>query len=178
MTTTIPQLNKFAAWQALEAHYPKVRELHLRKLFADDPKRGERMTADAVGIYFDYSKHRITDETLKLLLQLAEESNLRARIDAMFEAGLLEEVRGLMSRGYGPEVPAMSAIGYRECLRVINGEITADEAKAAMRRATRIYVRRQANWFKQADPDIRWFNAAEPGVDEAIASFVREALHE
>ena len=62
----------------------KVRELHLRKLFADDPERGERMTAEAVGIYLDYSKNRVTDETLKLLLQLAEESGLRARIDAMF----------------------------------------------------------------------------------------------
>jgi glucose-6-phosphate isomerase len=61
-----------------------VRELHLRKLFADDPKRGTRLTAEAVGIFLDYSKNRITDETLKLLLQLAEESGLRARIDAMF----------------------------------------------------------------------------------------------
>jgi glucose-6-phosphate isomerase len=84
MTINITPLTKLAAWQALEAHYPKIRELHLRKLFADDPRRGERMTAEAIGIYFDYSKHRITDETLKLLLQLAEESGLRARIDAMF----------------------------------------------------------------------------------------------
>jgi len=84
MTTSIAPLTTLAAWQALEAHYPKVREMHLRKLFGDDPKRGERMTAEAVGIYFDYSKHRITDETLRLLLQLAEETGLRARIDAMF----------------------------------------------------------------------------------------------
>ena len=84
MTTPILQPTKRAAWQALEAHYPKVRELHLRKLFADDPKRGERMATEAVGIYFDYSKHRITDETLRLLLKLAEEFGLRARIDAMF----------------------------------------------------------------------------------------------
>ncbi len=84
MTTNIPQLTQLAAWQALEAHYPKVRELHLRKLFADDPQRGARMTVEAAGIYFDYSKHRITDETLRLLLQLTEESGLRARIDAMF----------------------------------------------------------------------------------------------
>jgi len=84
MTISAPQLTKLAAWEALEAHYLKVRELHLRKLFADDPNRGERMTVEEVGIYFDYSKHRITDETLKLLLQLAAESGLRARIDAMF----------------------------------------------------------------------------------------------
>jgi glucose-6-phosphate isomerase len=84
MAISIAPLTKRPAWQALEAHYPKVRELHLRELFADDPKRGERMTVEAVGIYFDYSKHRITDETLRLLLQLTEESGLRARIDAMF----------------------------------------------------------------------------------------------
>ena len=84
MKKSILQLTKLDSWQALENHYPEVRELHLRKLFADDPKRGERMTAEAVGIYFDYSKHRITDETLKLLLQLANESGLRTRIDAMF----------------------------------------------------------------------------------------------
>ncbi len=84
MTATITPLTKCPAWKALEAHYKEVRELHLRKLFADDPKRGERMTVDAAGIYVDYSKNRITDETLTLLLQLAEESGLRARIDAMF----------------------------------------------------------------------------------------------
>ncbi len=77
MTTSNQSLTARPAWKALEAHYRKIRDLHLRKLFADDPKRGERMTAEAVGIYLDYSKNRITDETLKLLLQLAEESGLR-----------------------------------------------------------------------------------------------------
>jgi len=72
------------AWKALTAHYKQVKELHLRELFAADPQRGERLTAEAVGIFLDYSKNRITDETIKLLLQLAEESGLRARIDAMF----------------------------------------------------------------------------------------------
>ena len=72
------------AWKALEAHYKKVRRMHLRKLFADDPDRGVRLAAQAVGLYLDYSKNRITDETLRLLFELAEESGLRARIDAMF----------------------------------------------------------------------------------------------
>jgi len=72
------------AWKALEAHYKQIRDLHLRALFAGDPKRGERLTAEAVGLYLDYSKNRITDETLTLLLRLAEECGLRARIDAMF----------------------------------------------------------------------------------------------
>jgi glucose-6-phosphate isomerase len=84
MTTGMAPLNERPAWKALEAHYQQVRELHLRKLFGDDPGRGERMTAEAVGLYLDYSKNRLTDETLKLLLQLAEASGLRARIDAMF----------------------------------------------------------------------------------------------
>ena len=84
MTTSVPQLTKRAAWNALESHFSKIKNVHLRKLFADDPQRGERLNAEACGIYFDYSKHRITDETLRLLLQLAEESGLRDRIDAMF----------------------------------------------------------------------------------------------
>jgi glucose-6-phosphate isomerase len=77
-------LTQRPAWRALEAHYNKVRELHLRQIFANDPDRGERMTTEAAGIFLDYSKNRITDETLKLLLQLAGESELRSRIDAMF----------------------------------------------------------------------------------------------
>src|SRR5258707_12701570 len=77
-------LTKRKTWKALQTHYDKVRGLHLRKLFADDSKRGERMTAEAVGLYLDYSKNRITDQTLKLLLQLAEETGLRESIDAMF----------------------------------------------------------------------------------------------
>src|SRR6266436_7615910 len=84
MTGGIAPLTARPAWKALEAHYGKVRGLHLRKLFADDAKRGERMTAEAAGIYLDYSKNRITDETMTLLLRLAEESGLRSRIDAMF----------------------------------------------------------------------------------------------
>jgi glucose-6-phosphate isomerase len=75
---------KQTAWKALAAHYKEVSNLHLRQLFADDPKRGQRLALEAVGLYFDYSKNRVNDETLKLLLQLAAESGLRARIDAMF----------------------------------------------------------------------------------------------
>jgi glucose-6-phosphate isomerase len=72
------------AWKDLKAHFKGVRNLHLRKLFADDPKRGERLTAEAVGLSLDYSKNRITEKTLKLLIRLADESLLRGRIDAMF----------------------------------------------------------------------------------------------
>jgi glucose-6-phosphate isomerase len=75
---------KRSAWQALDAHHKAIRHLHLRTLFAEDPGRGERMAVEAAGIYLDYSKNRINDETLKLFIALAEESGLRARIDAMF----------------------------------------------------------------------------------------------
>src|SRR6202161_850531 len=84
MTAAIQSLTDRPGWKALESHYQKVRELHLRQLFADDPQRGERLTTEAVGLYLDYSKNRVTDETLNLLFQLAEESGLRQRIDAMF----------------------------------------------------------------------------------------------
>ena len=85
MTSSLTPLTQLAAWQALEAHLPRARNLQLRKLFADDPGRGERMKAEAAGIYLDYSKHLVTDDTLALLLRLAEESGLRARIEAMFQ---------------------------------------------------------------------------------------------
>ena len=80
----VKRLTKRKAWNALKVHYKKVGERHLRQLFEDDPKRAEKFTVEAVGIYFDYSKNRITEKTLRLLLELAEESGLRERIDAMF----------------------------------------------------------------------------------------------
>jgi glucose-6-phosphate isomerase len=87
MKATIKPLTRRAAWKALAAHHRSVKKLHLRKLFADDPKRGECMTAGAAGLFLDYSKNRLTEKTLKLLLQLAHESGLRAKIDAMFSGG-------------------------------------------------------------------------------------------
>jgi glucose-6-phosphate isomerase len=84
MAGRLKALTRRPAWKALAAHHKTVKDVHLRQLFGDDPKRGDRFTAEAVGLYLDYSKNRITDETLKLLLQLAEESGLREHIDAMF----------------------------------------------------------------------------------------------
>lgn len=84
MTLNLSPLKQRPAWKALENHYQQARNLHLRELFAQDPQRGEKFSLEDAGIYFDYSKNRITDETLKLLLQLAQASNLRDRIDAMF----------------------------------------------------------------------------------------------
>src|ERR1700757_728079 len=84
MPTATKSVTELPAWNTLSAHFQKVGRLHLRELFAQDPKRGERLTVEAAGLYLDYSKNRITDDTLALLLQLAEQSGLRARIDAMF----------------------------------------------------------------------------------------------
>lgn len=89
-----------------------------------------------------------------------------ARIDAMFANGFLEEVKRLLASGYSPTLPTMSAIGYRECIEVLEGKITLDEAKQAIRRMTRIFVRRQANWFKESDPNIYWYPVKDGVVDE------------
>jgi len=77
-------LTKRKAWKKLQTHYRKLRDVHLRDLFSNDPGRGERMTVEAEGIFLDYSKNRITDETVRLLVKLAEEADVRSRIDAMF----------------------------------------------------------------------------------------------
>ncbi len=84
MTTQTPPLTARPAWRALEDHYQAIRDVHLRTLFAEDPGRGERLTAEAAGVFLDYSKNRVTDETIRLLVSLAEECGLRQRIDAMF----------------------------------------------------------------------------------------------
>ncbi len=81
---TSTPLRQRPAWQALEQHHRQIEKVHLRELFAGDPSRGERLSADGVGLYLDYSKNRITDETISLLVKLADESGLRDRIEAMF----------------------------------------------------------------------------------------------
>lgn len=105
-------LTKLPAWQALEIHYQKIRDQQLRSLFAADPKRGQRLATEAVGIYFDYSKHRITDETLKLLLQLAHESGVRDRIEAMFREKInVTEQRAVLHVALrDPKVPEVQAV--------------------------------------------------------------------
>lgn len=84
MTAQIQSLSDRQAWKKLTAHFEEIRDLHMRQMFADDPKRGEQMSTEAVGLFLDYSKNRVTKETLKLLVDLAKESGLRERIDAMF----------------------------------------------------------------------------------------------
>ena len=98
------------------------------------------------------------------------------RIEAMFEAGLVDEVRSLLEKGYSPDLPPMSAIGYRECAQVVTGELNAEQAKVEMRRATRVFVRRQANWFKENDPDIQWIYAGESNLVDLVEDFIRRHI--
>jgi tRNA dimethylallyltransferase len=98
-----------------------------------------------------------------------------ARIEAMFEAGLLDEVRDLLAKNYSPDLPTMSAIGYRECVGVLLGEMSLEEAKVSMRKLTRTFVRRQANWFKAEDAEVHWFEAGElklNDLEKEICSFI------
>ena len=97
-----------------------------------------------------------------------------ARIDAMFAAGLLDEVRALLAKGYSPELPSMSGIGYRECCQVVSGQMSEEQARVQMKRITRVFVRRQANWFKESDPNIRWFEAGDPKVLEKVLTLTKE----
>jgi tRNA dimethylallyltransferase len=86
----------------------------------------------------------------------------------MFEAGFVDEVRELISRGLSPDLPALSAIGYRQIADHLRGEISMEEAVRLIRRATRQFVRRQANWFKSDDPNIHWFDVREEVEGEII----------
>jgi len=97
------------------------------------------------------------------------------RIELMFSNGFINEVKGLLDKGYSPTLPPMSAIGYRECVSVIKGELTEEQAKVEIRRATRVYVRRQANWFKESDPSIHWFRVQD-GIVEDIVKNIRQLV--
>jgi len=94
MTTSSKSLTQLTAWKSLEAHFEVAKTLHLRELFAKDPARGERLKAEEVGLYFDYSKHLVTDETIELLLKLAVESGLKGHIDAMFRGDKINKTEG------------------------------------------------------------------------------------
>ena len=99
-------LTECPAWKALEEHYHQIRNLHLRQIFAADPGRGTRLTAEAAGLYLDYSKHRVTDETLGLLLRLAEERGLAGRIEAMFGGEKINVTEGRAALHVALRAPA------------------------------------------------------------------------
>jgi glucose-6-phosphate isomerase len=115
------------AWKALESHYNEVRNLHLRKLFADDPTRGERLTASAVGIELDYSKNRVTDQTLSLLFRLAKDAGLQERIEAMFSGSKINitEKRAVLHTAL--RAPAGASV-------VVDGRNVVPEVQAVLAR--------------------------------------------
>jgi len=118
-------LTQRSSWKALEEHYQKVRGFHLRTLFADDPGRGERFALEAAGIYLDYSKNRITDETLRLLLALAEDAGLRERIDAMFRGDKINVTENRAVLHVALRAPKEEAI-------VVDGENVVPEVHAVL----------------------------------------------
>jgi glucose-6-phosphate isomerase len=142
-------LHERREWRALEEHYQKTRHLHLRDLFATDPKRGERLTAEAVGLYLDYSKHRITDDTLDLLVQLAASSGLRDRIDAMFRG---DKINGTEDRA----VLHVALRAPRHAAIVVDGENVVPHVHAVLDRmadfATRV---RNGTWKGHTGKRIR-----------------------
>ena len=162
-----------------------AQELHAR-LAALDPEaagkidyRNLRRTIRALEVIFTtgelFSAQRRHGPSLyrTFLLGLTRPRNelyerIDARIEAMFASGLVEEVQALLKQGYDPELPTLSAIGYREVVDYLQGEITLPEAVKIMKRRTRQLVRRQANWFKPDDPRIHWYTLREGANDEVI----------
>ena len=132
------------------------------------------------GRRFSDQRSSVPPETHNLTIGLTrprDELYLRLdqRIDAMLRAGFVQEVERLLARGYSPELPTLSAIGYGEIAAHLMGKITLDEAVAEMKRRTRIFVRRQANWFKPGDPHIQWFPAGAENLAQ-IEQFIQTWL--
>jgi glucose-6-phosphate isomerase len=116
-----------AAWKALAAHHRQIRDVHLRELFAADPKRGERLAVEGAGVYLDYSKNRVTDETLRLLVQLADECALRDRIEAMFSGERINVTEGRAALHIALRAP-------REASIVVNGTDVVPQVHAVLDR--------------------------------------------
>jgi glucose-6-phosphate isomerase len=137
------------AWKALRAHYKEVQNVHLRELFADDPKRGERLTAEAAGLFLDYSKNRVTSETLDLLIQLAEESGLRDRIGAMFRG---ERINVTENRA----VLHTALRAPREASIMVDGENVVPKVHAVLDRMADLATRiRSGEWKGHTGKRIR-----------------------
>jgi len=149
MTTPDAPLVQRPAWQALEAHFQKIQSVQLRSLFADDPARGERLTAEALGLYLDYSKNRVTDETLKLLVQLAEQSGLRERIDAMFRGDKINVTEGRAVLHVALRAPKGESI-------VVDGEDVVPAVHAVLDRMASFSDRiRNGSWTGHGGKRIR-----------------------
>ena len=142
-------LRETPAWAALEAHAAGIRETHLRDLFAADPARGERMAVEAAGLYLDYSKHRATDETIALLLRLAEECGLGQRIEAMFSGERINETEGRAVLHVALRAPRDASI-------VVDGEDVVTHVHAVLDRMAAFADRiRSGDWKGHTGKSIR-----------------------
>ena len=149
MTIATRRLTEQPAWKALEEHHRDIHALHLRDLFARDPGRGERLTVEAAGVYLDYSKNRITDETLPLLVRLAEESGLRARIDAMFRGEKINVSENRAVLHVALRAPRGASI-------LVDGENVVPEVHAVLDRMADFTNRVRAGaWTGYTDKPIR-----------------------
>src|SRR4029079_2791018 len=159
MTTTTPRrrpkiqrrttLPRRQAWKALQAHYKSMQAAHLRSMFADDPQRGNRMSVEAIGLFLDYSKNRIMDEPIRLLVQLAEESGLREGIEAMFRG---EKINVTENRA----VLHVALRAPREDSIMVDGENVVPHVHAVLDRMTDFAPRvRRAEWKGHTGKPIR-----------------------
>jgi glucose-6-phosphate isomerase len=141
--------NRNRTWKALRDHHAQIRDVHLRQLFADDPRRGERLTVEGVGLYLDYSKHRVTDETLRLLVELAEEAGLRARIDAMFRGDKINPTENRAVLHVALRAPRRESI-------VVDGTDVVPEVHAVLDRMSEFATRvRDGRWQGHTGKRIR-----------------------
>ncbi len=138
-----------ATWQALTAHYRQVQDVHLRQLFADDSKRGGRLTVEAEGLYLDYSKNRVTDETIRLLVALAEDCNLRDRIEAMFRGNKINLTENRAVLHTALRAPRAASI-------IVDGKNVVPEVHAVLDRMAVFAERvRDGNWLGHTGKKIR-----------------------
>jgi glucose-6-phosphate isomerase len=147
--TANQSLTERSAWKLLEKHYSQIKDVHLRQLFADDSQRGERLTLDAVGLYLDYSKNRITDETVKLLVQLAEEVGLLARIEGMFRGDKINLTENRAVLHTALRAPEGASI-------VVDGENVVPQVHAVLNKMTSFCNRvRSGDWKGHTGKRIR-----------------------
>lgn len=179
-------LESLAETKGKEWLYAKLKILDSQAAQSID-LRNVRRTIRALEVIFTtgkrFSEQRRQDDSPYHLITIGltrprEELYQRVdeRIEKMFADGLLDEVKGLLDRGYSPALPSMSAIGYRECVSVVKGQMTLEQAKVEMRRLTRIFVRRQGNWFKESDPSIHWVHPARENLLNEIEAMIRNSI--
>jgi len=184
LTPDLPMRKALEAWA--EAIGPE--DLH-RKLSCIDPAAAAKIDYQNVrrtirafevifksGELFSAQRKQVDSPYQPLVIGLTRPraelyERIDRRIDQMFENGFVNEVRGLLDRGFSPELPSMSAIGYREVSAYLHQEISLEEAILQIRRGTRNYVRRQANWFKQSDPQIHWYDLSDQGREAKSCRF-------